>query len=231
MPSQIDILLRLAPDHPSRILDTLSLNHSLATQQDAHGYSLLHAAASYGHMDLCRTLVHEYNVPVDILDEDGESPLFYAESLDIVQCLVSECGADITLINSEGVGVIEKIEAEGEGAWVQAVLAYLRERTSSSTTTNDRNEVEQTVADELPISSHAPLPPSNVHVNFGTMTELPDGADPTIRRKIEELAAREDYDGESAQGELRRLVEEVVSGLRKDVVEGRDSAQRRRVER
>jgi hypothetical protein len=37
--------------------------------------------------------------------------------------------------------------------------------------------------------------------------------DPEIRRRIEELAARENYDSEEVQRELRELVQEVVTGI------------------
>lgn len=50
--------------------------------------------------------------------------------------------------------------------------------------------------------------------------------DPEIRRRIEELAAREDYESEEVQSQLRELVQDVVSGMGAD--EGRSV--RRRVE-
>ena len=65
------------------------------------------------------------------MDEDGDTPLFYAESLEVVKCLVEELGANASLQNHEGVAAADKISEDGEGAWVPAVVEYLRRRSGS----------------------------------------------------------------------------------------------------
>ena len=56
--------------------------------------------------------------------------------------------------------------------------------------------------------------------------EMGEDPDPEVRRRIEALAARQDFEGEDGQRELRNLVEEVISGLGG---EGQGAATRRRV--
>jgi hypothetical protein len=75
---------------------------------------------------------------------------------------------------------------------------------------------------------HPPPPlPEGVKVNVGTMEEdAVDAPDPEIRRRIEELAAREDYDSEEVQAQLRELVQDVVGGMGADG----DRSVRRRVD-
>lgn len=43
--------------------------------------------------------------------------------------------------------------------------------------------------------------------------EAGEAPDPELRRRIEELAAREDFQTEEGQKQLRELVQEVVAGM------------------
>ncbi|EKG19408.1 hypothetical protein MPH_03271 [Macrophomina phaseolina MS6] len=210
----IDRLLNLAADDPSAVLAALPQNPHLAAARDAHGYSLAHAACSYGHLDLLRALVREYNVSPDIRDEDDETPLFAAESVDAARCLLEELGADAHARNDEGQTAEEKIEAEGD---FPLVAAYLRARVSSGGA--GAGAVAAAQQDGVEGLTHPPPLPGGVKVNVGTMSadDVPeDVVDPEFRRKIEELAAREDYQSEEAQAELRRLVQDAIGGMRSD---------------
>lgn len=64
MPAQNPLLL--AADNPEELLSVLQADPSLATQQDEHGYSLMHACASYNHLDILRALVNEYHVNINL---------------------------------------------------------------------------------------------------------------------------------------------------------------------
>jgi hypothetical protein len=201
--SKIDVLLNLVPDSPGTVLAQLANQTDLASAQDAHGYSLLHAAASYGQIELLRTLVQTYNASPDIVDEDNETPLFAAETTEVAQCLL-DLGVDVTHKNAEGMTAEEKIEGEAE---FPLVAAFLRQHaliaSSSSGTQNGA-------------VGHPPPLPEGVKVNIGTMLEPLEGEapDPELRRRIEELAARPDFEGEEAQRELRELITDAVGGLR-----------------
>jgi hypothetical protein len=227
--SPIDILLNLVPDSPQTVLSHLANAQNLASARDAHGYSLLHAASSYNQIPLLRTLIQTYNVSPNIIDEDNETPLFAAENVDVAKALL-ELGADAGWKNAEGFTAAMKIEGEGE---FPLVAQYLKEHTTSSSsnptstsTITDSNELEG-------ILPHPPPLPNGVQVNIGTMEEPEDAAapDPEFRRRIEELAARDDFQGEEGQRQLRELVTEAVTGMRAGEGEedGRD-ARRRRVE-
>lgn len=230
--SQIDVLLNLVPDNPSAVLSHLGQNPSIASQQDNHGYSLLHAASSYGHPDLIRALIQEYDVDPNIADEDHETPLFAAEDPEIARLLL-ELGADVRWKNEEGLTAEEKIEAEEESPLVAALLrSYGAESGASevshrATTGNGQDPTNPEVSSTLP---HPPRLPDNVKVNIGTMVEPgEEPPDPEFRRRIEELAAREDFQTEEAQLELRNLVQDAVAGL-KEGVGNEDRQVRRRVD-
>jgi len=167
-----------------------------------------------------------YNVSIDIQDSEGETPLFAAETLDTARCLVEELDADVTLRNDEGVSAVDNAMANVEdGAEWALVADYLRTR-------------EGLVALGAPeagaVRVPPPLPP-NVRINVGTMVQEEDDMsgedagrpDPEFRRRIEELAARDDFQTEEGQAELRRLVAEAVGGL---ASEGSERDVRRRLE-
>lgn len=196
----------LACDNPTALLDLLRSNPAIASSQDEHGYSLLHAAASYGHVDLLRALVKEFNVDVNLVDEDGETCLFVCENPKVAQCLVEELSVDINKTNDEGQRADEKLEAEEE---FPRVLEYLRGALGLSVSAP---------ADSAPGPLNAPGPiPGNMQVNVGTMSEQEASAgetevDPEFKRRIDELAAREDFHSEATQNELRDLVRDALGG-------------------
>jgi hypothetical protein len=205
----IDLLLNLIDTRPQAILTSLAQHPQLASARDAHGYSLVHAAASYNQLDVLRELVQKYSADVNILDEDGETPLFACEKTEVAKCLVEELGADTSIRNEEGKTAEEKIaEEEGEA---HEVFQYLRSL---------RTGGQPASAGEIETADVHPPPPlpdglNGVNIEMGTMTEeaAGDAPDPEIRRRIEELAARPDYESEEVQAELRALVQDVVMGM------------------
>ncbi|KAK5996615.1 Ankyrin repeat-containing protein P1E11.10 [Cladobotryum mycophilum] len=195
----------LAADNSPALLPLLRENPTLASAQDEHGYSLVHAAASYNHLDLLRTLIQEFKVDVDLKDEDNETALFVVETVDAAKVLVEELGADIGHKGDEGLTAREKIEAEAE---FPAVATYLSAVESAS----------GLGASAAEIISQAP---EGLKVTVGTMDEtqdIPAEVDPEFRRRIEELAQRSDFDTPEGQADLRKLVEEALldQGLAED---------------
>jgi hypothetical protein len=211
MPTQHETLLRLlgtasSPSLTESILSSLRSTPSLASQGDVNGYTLLHAAVSYGHADIMRALVQEFHVDVNIKDLDGDTPLYYVEKEEIARLLVEELGADVNVRNEEDEGVLDRVE--GDGDIEPGVVIYLREKILG---TNDLEGVLN--QNQL---GHVP---NGMNVELGTGA-VPEGeADPEIKRRIDELAAREDLQTEEGQRELRKLVEDVVGGMKEDVNE------------
>ncbi|KAM0140390.1 hypothetical protein ACHAP3_002694 [Botrytis cinerea] len=208
----------LAADNSPDLLPLLRSNPALASAQDEHGYSLMHAAASYSHLDLLRALVTEFNVNVDLKDEDGETALFVVETLDCAKLLVEELHANFTIRSAEdGCNARERIEAEGD---YPEVAVYLRIK-------------ELEAGGGLPASNgtdaivaHPPLVPEGLSVNIGTMNpeeDVGEVIDPEFKRRIDELAARDDFQTPAGQEELRKLITEAITG---EVGERREVRQR-----
>ncbi|KAK0914892.1 hypothetical protein LTR02_001627 [Friedmanniomyces endolithicus] len=233
----VDLLLNLVPDHPDQVVAQLRSHPSLASQQDAHGYSLVHAATSYNHTDLLRALVRDFAVDPNTTDEDGETALFNAETVDMAKALL-EIGVNPELRNTDGQTAAEKLDDEDEQP---LVATYLREAASHPTPESSTSAPDHTSGTTTSSSAqagtvngdanglHAPPPlPNGVKIEVGTMQQDDAGEepDPEFRRRIEELAAREDFQTEEGQRELRHLVEDAISGLTQD---GQGSATRRRL--
>ena len=246
----IDVLLRLLPmptaSHDNRsgpqvLLEThLPAHPSLAGAADYNGYTPLHACASYASDSLkdshrlLRVLVQQYHVDVNIADQEGDTPLFYAENPVVARILVEELGADWRKRNGEGVTAEENAEAnaedeEGSAAegWrrVAEYLKSLRTGVSSRAEASGTSSVSMDAANGArgePEKLHHPPPlPPGVSINLGAVRnadaiEGESAPDPEFRARIEALAARPDFQGEEGQAELRKLVEDAVGGLNGD---------------
>ncbi|KAH9809511.1 ankyrin repeat-containing protein [Teratosphaeria destructans] len=236
----IDRLLNQVPDAPGVVLDQLRAHPDLASKQDAHGYSLVHAAASYEHANLLNALVREFNVDVNIKDEDGETALFSVETVAMAKALL-DLGVDQRLNNVEGLTAAEKLDDVDEQP---EVAAFLRQAAGQPNVDAAASIASQTAGANLSVEAaaagtvngetnglHAPPPlPEGVQVNLGTMQADEAGSepDPDFRRRIEELAAREDFQTDEGQRQLRELVQEAVSGIRHED-DGQPASSRRRL--
>ncbi|MCJ1286284.1 hypothetical protein MMC26_005629 [Xylographa opegraphella] len=203
----------LAADNSPKLLPLLRSKPELALSQDEHGYSCMHAAASYNHLDFLRILVAEFKADVNIRDEDGETALFVVETVEAAHVLLDELNADPTITNADGVTAEEKIRAEGDYPTIADYLLEARIRTVSG---SDASRTTSSGFQHLP-----PLPP-NVTINVGTLDSADAGdgndqtPDPEFRKRIEELARRDDFEAEQGQQDLRDLVKDAVRGVGSD---------------
>jgi hypothetical protein len=142
--------------------------------------------------------------------------------MDCAKVLVEELHADIKVRGDEGKTAREKIEEDGD---FPEVAVYLRIKELEGIGAQV-NGVSPPIANGTN-GIHAPPPlPEGVSVNIGTMVpeeEAGEVVDPEFRRRIEELAQREDFHGEDGQNALRELITEAIRG---QVAQDRDVRQR-----
>ncbi|KAI9801006.1 MAG: hypothetical protein M1825_003540 [Sarcosagium campestre] len=217
--SSSNIYILAANNDSNALLPLLRSKPQLVSSQDEHGYSLVHALVSYGHIELLRRVVQEFreDVNVDIRDEDGESPIFQAESVEMARFLREELAADTAIKNIDGLTAAEKIEAEADWPLVAAYLLDKAQLERSSGTEGGQADLR------VP-----PRLPPNVSLNVGTIDAGADGdsgevVDPAFKMRIEELAARDDFNSEAGQNELRELI---TAAVKDHVVPGGDADNR-----
>ncbi|KAH9988643.1 ankyrin repeat-containing protein [Xylariaceae sp. FL0662B] len=198
----------LAADNPQALLPLLCGNPELAWKQDGHGYSLVHALASYNHLDLLRTLVHEFNVDVNLRDEDEETALFVVETVEAARVLVEELGIDTTIQGLDGYTALQRISEEGD---FPQVAEYLRSKEAGCIQDISNGTNGESARDSS--GSTPPLPAGlNISVSTITPAEGNDGdIDPEFRRRIEQLARREDFQSDAGQAELRQLIQDAIA--------------------
>lgn len=90
--------------------------------KDPNGYTAIHAAASYGHINLLKLLINNGG-DINIQDNEGDTPLHHVEDLATATVMVEQLGADFKLKNSEGQTAAEYIEEDGE---LPELAQYLR---------------------------------------------------------------------------------------------------------
>ena len=153
----------------------------------------------------------DFQVNVNIKDEDAETPLFVVETVEAAQLLIEELGADSTVRNEEGMTAEEKIRTEGDFTTIAEFLkeSRLRGHLAADTISQDTSSVSE---EQRP----PPLPP-NIKMHMGTLEDEgslgeASEADPDFRRRIEALAARDDFRGEEGQKQLRDLITDAIRG-------------------
>jgi hypothetical protein len=163
---------------------------------------------------------------INIRDEDNETPLFVVETVEAAQVLVEELGANVLIKNAEGETAEEKLLAEGEHPTIAAYMKEARLQGGQSQSHEQSGYGPQPAPNGLFNDNlhHPPPLPPNVTVNLGTMEEHNPAegstqADPDFRKRIEELAAREDYEGAEGQRQLRDLISDAVKGVSADANE------------
>ncbi|SCV03984.1 LAME_0H14818g1_1 [Lachancea meyersii CBS 8951] len=94
--------------------------------KDPNGYTPIHAAAAYGHIEMLRKLCSApYNGNINVRDNDGDTPLHHCEDLATGRAILEELGGDWNLTNSEGKTALEVLEEDQE---FPELISYLREK-------------------------------------------------------------------------------------------------------
>ncbi|KAG8533246.1 uncharacterized protein KY384_002029 [Bacidia gigantensis] len=210
-PSQNPFIL--AAENSPALLPLLQSNPGLAAAQDEHGYSLLHAAASYSHLHLAKYLRSNFKISPDIKDEDGETALFVVETVETAQCMLEDVGIDPSIKNTDGLTAEDKIREEGDFLVVAEYLSEVRLRGHRPAATSRAAEENLETDSSVP-----PLPPG-VQVRLGQLEDeanIGEVADPELKQRIEELAARDDFQGDESQRQLRELVTDALKGTIED---------------
>ena len=94
-----------------------------ANSKDPNGYTPIHAAAAYGHVNLLKTLCNEYGGDINIKDNDGDTPLFHCEDVNTARVILEELGGHLDTVNEEGKTALQVLEEDND---FPELIDYLR---------------------------------------------------------------------------------------------------------
>ncbi|KAH9850256.1 ankyrin [Lenzites betulinus] len=101
-----------------RVRELIEVHSTSPNAPDPNTYTPMHAAASYGHLNILEYLISRGG-DVNVTDNDGDTPLYVVENVETARFLV-EHGAAINRQNDEGITPAQYLEED-----FPAVAAYL----------------------------------------------------------------------------------------------------------
>lgn len=199
--SQKNIWVAAGEGDLDRVRHLIEVEGLMATAPDQWTYTPLHAAASYGQIEMLRYLLNHSSTPanaIETTDEDGDTPLFAAEDVETARILVEEFGADAKRENAAG----DTAAANAEENERSEVAAYLR------SVTGEAPMYSATQADELD---------EDISLNPNLDGEIQQRTDALMER-VQEILTRAQARGASSgedlndeeEEELRRVVGETL---------------------
>lgn len=169
-----NIWVAAADNNKDVVLCHLDSGNFNPNSKDPNGYTPIHAAASYGHIDLLKLLI-ERGGDINIQDREGDTALHHIEDLAVAKLMVEQLNADFKIRNHEGQTAAQYFEEEDE---YPEIAQYLR------SLLHDRPE--QTVCDSLPHARE--MNGHNIHF---TMEEELAPIDDERRKQLEAIVSSE----------------------------------------
>ncbi|KAI0701198.1 ankyrin repeat-containing domain protein [Cytidiella melzeri] len=155
---------------------------------DPNTYTPMHAAASYGHVNVLEYLITQGGGDVNITDEDGDTPLYAVEEVATARWLV-EHGADMNRRNSEGVSPAEHLRDD-----FPEVASYL----------------DSVVSSEAPANTVSHPPATNHTPSQYAQNEASEELTSELMQSVQEIMQRAEAEGRDPDPELRVLVGRTV---------------------
>ncbi|PCH42254.1 ankyrin [Wolfiporia cocos MD-104 SS10] len=174
---------------------------------DAHTYTPMHAAASYGQLHVLEYLISQGG-DVNVTDSDGDTPLYVVESVETARFLV-ERGAVVDRRNLEGISPAEYLAEDFE-----EVSDYLEG--ISPTRTSD-------AASRTPSPPHPSVP--SQYAQDAASEQLTS----SLMQSVRDVMQHAEAEGRDPEEELRQIVGRTVLesvaagiGMSMDAQESRD---------
>ncbi|TDL19957.1 ankyrin [Rickenella mellea] len=160
---------------------------------DQFTYTPMHAAASYGHINILEYLISKGG-DVNVTDSDGDTPLYTVESLEIARYLVDR-GANVDIRNIEDISPAQHLLED-----FPEISSYLESIAPTATTTTTQLN-----------GANGAEPPSIQHASMqDSQNAASDELTSTLMASAQDILQRAEAEGRDAEPELRDLVERTV---------------------
>lgn len=175
---------------------------------DPNGFTPIHAAASYGNIELLKYLLTNGGNP-NIQDSDGDTPLHHCESLDVIKLLINEFNANYRLKNNDGLNVKDYFIEEDEFPDIIEFLTILEKTGDSSNTTTIGTTNDTT---KLSLPNGAEIKAFLDNATMATGNEEDETEEMKLRRKqVQQIFENTELSDEQRDEQLRNYVMGVVS--------------------
>ncbi|KAF8227276.1 ankyrin [Tricholoma matsutake] len=164
------------------LLDQLGISPNIP---DPFTYTPMHAAASYGQLDVLHYLISRGG-DVNITDSDGDTPLYTVETIETARFLV-EHGAIVDRTNNHGISPVQHLDED-----FSQVAAYLQSTLTSPSSSSS-------------LSTPQPNPPSQHIQNIAS-----DHLTSELMASVEDIIQRAEADGHDPEEEIRQVVSRTV---------------------
>ncbi|KAG8762584.1 hypothetical protein FRC15_008436 [Serendipita sp. 397] len=155
---------------------------------DPNTYTPMHAAASYGHINVLEYLVSKGG-DVNITDEDGDTPLYTVESMEVAKWLVDN-GAIVERVNSEDISPAQHLFDD-----YPAIAQFLDPTIDHTSQNNGATEAEEEEGER----------PSEY-----AQEQLTERLTSQMMQSVAEIMARAAEGGYDPEDELEELVRKTV---------------------
>ncbi|KAF6063653.1 Ankyrin repeats (many copies) family protein [Candida albicans] len=150
-----------AADNQRQIVEQyINSNEYTPNSKDPNGYTAIHAAASYGHLNLLQYLI-EKGGDINIQDNEGDTPLHHVEDLKTAKYIVEKLGASYKIKNNDGLTAQQYIEEEDE---FPEVAQYLKTLAHDKPTTRniDGHQIRYSLENEAAQDGEEKLTPEEL---------------------------------------------------------------------
>lgn len=190
------------------------LGENTANSRDPNGFTPIHAAASYGHINIIEYLINNGG-DINIQDNDGDTPLHHCENLEIIKLLINKYNADYKIKNNEGLNVKEYFIDEGEFPDIIAFLQSLDGESGSNTNDNNTSVINQG-QDRLVLPNGEEIKAflsDNIDSITGNVDDVNDNTPEMIerRKEVERILSNTDLSEIERDEQLRNYVLNIVS--------------------
>lgn len=175
---------------------------------DEFTYTPLHAAASYGHLDILRYLLTHPSAPTDAVnttDSDLDTPLFVCETVESAKCLIEEFSADAKHKNSEGLSAAQQALENEHVELAQYIASVTGESLEEQADEDDDDQVDE---DENGV--RRPAGQELTAEEQAAEDERLDAQTEQLMARVGEIMTRAEREGFDPEDELRSLVSESV---------------------
>lgn len=114
MESDLNIWVAASENNIDLVIKLINEGIYTSESKDSNGFSVIHAAASYGHISMLKFLVIDKKGNINIQDNDGDTPLHHVDDLETAKFLIEELKADYKIKNHDGLTAFEFINKDGE---------------------------------------------------------------------------------------------------------------------